>query len=102
MLLVITSAQLAMVSDQTVDLRSQLSDLKAEEKVLLAQYELAFDLAAIEKQLTSDGSMVRAGSGQTVYLDLSEADNVVYYEAAESGLSGFVRQVEQFLDDLLS
>ena len=102
LLLVMTSAQIAMVNDQTVDLRSQLSDLKDEEKVLLAQYELAFDLAAIEKQLTADGSMVKTGSGQTVYLDLSEGDNVVYYEAAEDGLSGLVRQAEQFLSDLLS
>lgn len=102
LLLVMTSAQIAMVNDQTVDLRSQLSDLQDEEKVLLAQYELAFDLAAIEKQLTADGSMVKAGSGQTVYLDLSEGDNVVYYEAAEDGLSGLVRQAEQFLSDLLS
>ena len=102
LLLVMTSAQVAMVNDQTVDLRSQLSDLKDEEKVLLAQYELAFDLAAIEKQLTADGSMVKAGSGQTVYLDLSEEDNVVYYEAAEDGLSGLVRRAEQWLSDLLS
>lgn len=100
--LVMTSAQIAMVNDETVDLRATLSDLQDEEKVLMAQYELAFDLAAIEKQLTADGTMVKAGSGQTVYLDLSEGDNVVYYEAAEDGLSGFVRQVEQFLDNLLS
>ena len=100
--LVMTSAQIAMVNDQTVELRSTLSDLQDEEKVLMAQYELAFDLAAIEKQLTADGTMVRAGSGQTVYLDLSEGDNVVYYEAAEDGLSGFVRRVEQFLSNLLS
>jgi peptidoglycan hydrolase CwlO-like protein len=85
----------------TAEIRA-LSDLQDEEKVLMAQYELAFDLAAIEKQLTADGTMVRAGSGQTVYLDLSEGDNVVYYEAAKQGLSGFVRQVEQFLADLLS
>lgn len=102
LLLVMTSAQIAMVNDETVALRSTLSDLQDEEKVLLAQYELAFDLAAIEEMFTADGSMVKAGSGQTVYLDLSEGDNVVYYEAAESGLSGFVRQVEQFLAELVS
>lgn len=102
LLLVMTSARLAMIKDETVDLRSALSELKEEEKILMAQYELAFDLAEIEDMFTSDGSMVKAGSGQTVYMDMSEGDQVVYYAAAESGLSGFIRQVEQFLADLLS
>ena len=102
LMLVMTSAQLAMVNDETVELRATLAELQDEEKTLLAQYELAFDMAAIEDLFTSDGSMVRASSGQTVYLDLSQGDNVVYYEAAQSGLSGLVRQVEQFLADLLS
>lgn len=102
LLLVMSSAKLAMVKDETVELRSTLADLQQEEKALLAQYELAFDLADIEDMFTSDGSMVKAGSGQTVYLDLSEGDNVVYYEAAEDGLAGLIRQVEQFFAELLS
>lgn len=102
LLLVMTSAQLAMVNDETVTLRSTLSDLKSEEKVLTAQYELAYDLASIEARLTADGSMVKATSGQTVYLDLSQKDNVVYYEAAEQGFSGMIRQVEEFFSGVLS
>lgn len=102
LLLVMTSAQIAMTNDEIVTLRSTLSDLQDEEKTLLAEYELAFDLAAIEEQFTADGSMVKGGSGQTVYLDLSEGDSVVYYEASEQGLSGLVRQIEQFLSGLLS
>ena len=102
LMLVMSSAKLAMVKDQTVELRSTLADLQQEEKILLAQYELAFDLADIEDMFTADGSMVKAGSGQTVYLDLSEGDNVVYYEAAENGLAGLIRQVEQFFAGLLS
>lgn len=102
LLLVMTSARLAMVNDETVTLRSTLSDLQAEEKVLTAQYELAYDLAAIEEMFTSNGSMVKAGVGNTVYLDLSNGDNVVYYDSAEQGLSGLVRQVEQLLSGLLS
>lgn len=102
LLLVMTSARLAMVKDETVELRSQLAALQQEEKILMAQYELAFDLNEIEDMFTADGSMVKAGSGQTAYLDLSEGDNVVYYEAAEGGLSGFVRQVEKLIADLLS
>lgn len=101
-LLVMTSAQLAVVNDETVDLRNALADLQDEERVLQAQYEMAFDLAAIEAQLTADGSMVKAGAGQVVYLDLSEGDSVVYYEGAEQGLSGLIQRAEQFLDNILS
>ena len=102
LLLVMTSAQLAMTNDEIVTLNASLSELQSEEKVLMAQYELAFDLNAIEEQMTSDGSMVKANSGRTMYLDMSEGDNVVYYEKAESGISGLVRQMEQFLADLLA
>lgn len=102
LLVVMTSAQLAMVNDETVDLRATLSDLEAEERTLQTQYELAFDLAAIEEQLTADGSMVQASPSQTVYLDLSEGDQVVYYEAAQEGLTGLIRRAEELLSGLLS
>ena len=72
-----------------------MADLKSEEKLLTAQYELVYDLAAIEEQLVSSGEMVKASSAQTVYLDLSAGDSVTYYAAAESGLSGFIRMIEQ-------
>ena len=102
LMLVMTSAQLAMANDEIVDLNSSLSELKSEEKVLQAKYELAFDLSAIENQMISSGTMVKASSGQTTYLDLSEGDNVVYYAAAERSFAGMIRQVEQFLAGLLS
>ena len=102
LLVVMTSARLAMVNDETVDLKSTLSQLQSEEKILQAQYELAYDLSAIESQLTADGSMVKAGAANTVYLDLSEGDSVTYFEASERGLSGLLRQAEQFLSGLLS
>ena len=96
LLLVMTSAQLAVANDEIVTLTSELSDLKSEEKLLTAQYELAYDLSAVEAQLISGGEMVKASAAQTVYLDLSEGDNVTYYAAAESGLSGLIRMIEQF------
>lgn len=102
LLLVMTSAQLAMVNDETVDLRATLAQLQEEEKTLQTQYELAYDLSEIEQMLTADGSMVKAGVGQVVYLDLSAGDSVVYYEAAEEGLPGLIRRAEQFLSGLLS
>ena len=102
LLLVMSSAQLSMVNAETVELRSTLSDLQDQEKMLLAQYEQTFDLAAIEAQLTADGSMVKAGAGQTVYLDLSQGDSVVYYEQAREGLSGLIRQIEEFFSGILA
>lgn len=102
LLLVMTSAQLAMANDQTVELRDTLAQLQEEERTLQTQYEMAYDLAEIERQLTADGTMVKAGAGQIVYLDLSEGDNVVYYDAAEQGLSGLIRRAEEFLSGILS
>lgn len=102
LLLVMTSAQLAMANNEIVTLNDTISDLQREEKILTAEYELAYDLNAIEQELISEGRMVKASSGETVYLDMSEGDNVVYYEAARDGISGLIRQVEQFLSGLMS
>ena len=85
-----------------VDLRSSLADLQDEGRVLQAKYELEFDLEAIERQFLSNGAMVRMGMGHTVYLDLSAADSVVYYDGAGEGLSALLQKAENFLSDLLS
>lgn len=102
LLLVIGSARLAMVNSDIVDLRADLADLQDEGRALQARYELEFDLEDIERQFLSNGSMVRAGSGQRVYLDLSAADSVVYYEGAGSGLPALLQKAERFLSGLLS
>lgn len=101
LLLVMSNARLAMVNSDIVELRSTLSDLQEEGRTLQARYELEFDLADIEREFLSNGSMVRAGAGQTVYLDLSAADSVVYYEGAGSGFSALIQRTEQFLAGLL-
>lgn len=101
LLLVMSNAKLAMVNSEIVELRSDLSDLQEEGRTLQARYELEFDLEDIERQFLSDGSMVRAGAGQTVYLDLSAADSVVYYEGAGNGLSALFQRAEKFLAGLL-
>lgn len=102
LLLVISMAQLAVANNEIVDLRSDLAGLQEEERMLQTKYELVFDLEAIEKMFLSDGSMVRAGAGQTVYLDLSAPDSVVYYDGAEGGLSALLQRAEQYLADFLS
>lgn len=95
-------AQLAIVADQTFDLQTELSELQTEERKLQAQYEQAYDLAAIEQSLTASGAMVKASSANTVYLDLSEADSVIYYSKATSGLAGLVDRLEEMFGALVS
>lgn len=101
--MVITAGiQLVTVADQTYDLQSELTELKSEEKKLQAQYELAYDLAVIEEEMTASGAMVKASSANTVYLDLSEADSVIYYERASSGIRGLADRLEQLFSGILS
>ena len=102
LLLVISTARLAVVNNDIVDLRGELADLQDEGRLLQARYELEFDLEAIEKMFLSNGSMVRSGTGQTVYLDLSAPNSVIYYDGAGEGLSALLQRAERYLADLLS
>jgi len=102
LLLVVSCSRLAVVNNDIVELRSTLSDLQDENRNLQAKYELVYDLEAIEKQFLSDGTMIRPGAGQTVYLDLSGGDSVVYCDGAGEGLSGLLQRAEQFFAGLLS
>lgn len=102
LMLVMSSAQLAMANNEIVQLNSSITNLQREEKMLMAEYELAYDLNAIEQEMISTGTLVKASAAETVFLDMSEKDNVVYYEAATEGFAGLVRQVEDFLAGLLS
>ena len=62
-LVLMSYVRLTVVSDQVVSLRSELDSLKTEESKLMARYDLAFDLSAIEAQVTADGSMTKPQSG---------------------------------------
>ena len=85
-------------------LREQLSDLQTEEAKLMAQYELAYDLSAIEETVTSNGSMVKPQAGQIYSLDLSEEDSVVHYdqESAAEAAGGLLDAIGEFVDGVLS
>ena len=102
LLLVISSAQLASTNKDIVKLRDELASLQEESRMLQTKYELVYDLEAIEKQFLSDGTMIKPGAGQTVYLDLSAGDNVIYYDGAGEGLSGILQRAERFFAGLLS
>lgn len=94
--------QLVTVSHETYQLQSELDDLKTEESKLLAQYEMAYDLTAIEREMLSTGVMVKANQSNTIYLDMSEEDSVIYYAQGSGGLPGMVDALEQMFKDILS
>ncbi len=85
--ILLSYVQLMEISNQTVDLRNELSELKKEEGILLAQYEAAFDLTIVENAMSADGSMAKPRAGQIYYVDLAEPDHAVVYgaEGAEEG-----------------
>lgn len=102
-LLLIANAQLMVLRDETVSLRSQLQTLQSEQTVLLAQRELAHDWDAIEAQLTADGTMVKLQPGQLTYLSVSEPDSVVLLRHEETfGAAALAQEIQRFFSELLS
>ena len=79
-MILVSYAQLVMVNDQVVSLRSELNQLQYEETKLMAQYELAYDLQEIETQMLASGQMTKIQNWQTYTLELSEPDSVEYYQ----------------------
>lgn len=79
-LLLIANARLMVLNDETVELRSQLEALQAEEATLLAQRDKAYDLDAIKAQLTASGAMVQPQPSQITYLNADQPDSVVKFE----------------------
>ena len=103
-LLMFGYVQLAQISDQVVSLENEITTLKSEEAQLRVQYELAYDLSAIEETVTSNGSMVKPQAGQIYSLDLSEEDSVVHYdqESAAEAAGGLLDAIGEFVDGVLS
>ncbi len=83
-LVMLSFVSLTTLSDESAVLRSELSDLQAEEAKLLAKYELAYDLKTIEETVTASGAMVKPQNGQIYTIDLSEPDSVVRYEKEDA------------------
>lgn len=100
-LILMSYIQLSAISSEMVSLDSELTRLRSEEATLRARYELAYDLGAIEKAVTSDGSMSRPQMGQMVYVDLTEPDSVVVYDQTQAS-GGFLESVEALVGDILS
>lgn len=92
--------QLSSLANEVVDLNSRMAQLKNEEATLLARYELAYDLGAIESAVTADGSMSRPQAGQMIYVDLTEPDSVTVYNQEET--TGFWDGLEEFIGGILA
>lgn len=81
--------QLTMVTDEAVQLESQLSELKLDQSRLLIKYESAFNLTEIEEYATSVLGMQRPREEQIVYLNSSVPDKAVILDGEKDsyGLS---------------
>ena len=90
-------AQLVVVNDKVVELRNELSELQSEETQLKAQYELAYDLQEIERQMLASGEMMKVQSWQTYTLELSEPDTVEYHQGSD-----LAQQIMSFAKNLVS
>ena len=102
-LLLYSYVNLTVISQQVVDLKSEMTELRSEEAKLRAQYELAYDLDTIESTLTADNSMVKPQNGQVIYVDLSEPDTVTYFEEenAATGLDGAVEGIQSIITEIV-
>lgn len=68
--------QLTVLSTDTVALKKELSTLQTENLRLTTEYERMFDLATVKEAAEAAG-MVKPGSSQICYIDLSEGDSAV-------------------------
>lgn len=71
--------QLNAISDATVDLRGELTDLQSQNVTLTADYQKAFDLSTVEAAAEEAG-MSQASVGQIYYVDMSKDDSTVVYQ----------------------
>lgn len=74
--------QLTVLSADTVALKNELATLETENLRLTTEYEKMFDLATV-KEAAEVAGMVKPGSSQICYIDLSEGDSAVVYQQEE-------------------
>jgi len=84
--------QLTSVTNDTVALENQLSDLKVSQNRLLINYEKAFNLTEIEEYATVNLGMQRPRDEQIYYMDSSVPDKAVVINNDDSK-SGFIERL---------
>ena len=100
-LVIFSYAQFTVANSQLSSLRSELSDLQAQNVTLSAEYERVFDMERI--QAAVGDTMVRPTNDQVVYLDLSQTDNVVLSEDQErsTGIRGALEGLEDIFHQVI-
>ena len=84
-LVIMSYVQLTVLSADTVALKKELSTLQTENLRLTTEYERMFDLATVKEAAEAAG-MVKPGSSQICYIDLSEGDSAVIYRQEDSSV----------------
>ncbi len=97
MIIINQYATLAVIHDEAVDIKREISTLQKEEAKLLAQYELSYDLQVIEQNLLTQGIMAKPQSGQIYTIELSRPDSAEYYQK-----SAFFSYVSESISEIFS
>lgn len=74
--------QLTVISSSVVDLRNQITELKAQHVSLTTKYEQMYDLTDVKEAAEAAG-MTKPSSSQIFYIDLSGGDNAVVYQETD-------------------
>lgn len=90
--------QLVGISDTSVQLQSQLSQLETEQAKLQIAYESAFNLTEIEEYATTQLGMQKPNADQIYYIDTASMDKAVVVETSSS--DSFVDQVSDFFSGI--
>ena len=99
-LLLLSTLQLHVASDNVVSLRNQLTALHTEQATLSARYEQEFDLQRL--QAAVGGTMIRPTPDQITYLDMSRPDSVeVFNGNATPGAAGAAKGVGEVFSSLV-
>jgi len=95
---IMAQIQLFDISSKTVELNSQLKELKTEQTRLRISYEGAFNLTEIEQYATSRLGMQKPSADQIYYIDTSSPDRAVIINQPHS--DGFFARVSDFLSGI--
>lgn len=102
-LVLMSYIQLTVISDQTVELKSDLTQLEEEASKLAFEYESAFGLKEIEKYAKEELGMIEPASSQIYYVESSLKDEAVVLadeggEESKNILSGVISFLGTFME----
>ncbi|MCR4771431.1 MAG: septum formation initiator family protein [Oscillospiraceae bacterium] len=94
--------RLNAVSHESVRLQREIEQLQEENKRLRISYESAFKLEEVEKYAVSELGMVKAETGQVMYINNSQADRAAILGDPDAGgpaagIARFFRRLTEYL-----